>query len=283
MVDAKGHMVHCNERARELLDIPLALIEGKPLFTDILSYQWETNLSGREEESFEEFVRKRTVDDVPHIQEIKRPDGRVLEVRSVPMLAGGFVRTYTDISVRKADEDRIRYLAHHDDLTRLTNRTAFRERLTEAFAMSRSSGRGAALLYLDLDHFKEVNDRFGHEAGDAVLAECAQRMRSSVRMVDTVARLGGDEFAIILPFLDDPETAEALAQRLITEIGKPYTFGKESCLIGVSVGIAIYPQNGQAVEDLVSSADGALYAAKRAGRNTYRFVDRGVQTRESLL
>jgi diguanylate cyclase (GGDEF)-like protein len=214
MVDRDGIVVHCNERACELLDIPREFIAANPTFTDVLTYQWETNRSGREESSFEEFVRKRTIIDIPHIQEITRPDGRVLEVRGVPMAEGGFVRTYTDITKRKSAEDRVRYLAQHDDLTRLPNRASFRERLHDAFTMARNTRRGAAVLYLDLDHFKQINDTLGHDAGDALLSEVAQRMRAVVRAIDTVARLGGDEFAMILPFLDEPSTAEDLAKPL---------------------------------------------------------------------
>jgi diguanylate cyclase (GGDEF)-like protein len=281
MVDRDGFVVHCNERARELLDIPREFIAASPKFTDVLTYQWETNRSGRGESSFEEFVRKRTIIDVPHIQEITRPDGRVLEVRGVPMTEGGFVRTYTDITKRKTAEDRVRYLAQHDDLTRLPNRAAFRERLHDAFTMARNTGRGAAVLYLDLDHFKHVNDTLGHDAGDTLLSEVAQRMRAAVRAIDTVARLGGDEFAMILPFLDEPSTAEELAKRLIAAIGQPIRIGEKSCSVGISIGIAIFPQDAQTVEELLGKADIALYAAKRAGRNTYRYAP--VMDHERLL
>jgi diguanylate cyclase (GGDEF)-like protein len=209
--------------------------------------------------------------DRPHTQELRRPDGRVLEVRSIPLAAGGFVRTYTDISQRKAAEDKVHYLAHHDDLTRLVNRIAFRERLQQAIGMARASGRGLAVLYLDLDHFKQINDTRGHDAGDRVLAEAAQRMCASVRTVDTVARLGGDEFAIILPFLDSQEAAAQLATRLVACLSEPYPMGEDALRIGVSIGIAIFPRDGATVDTLLQAADAALYDAKRSGRNTFRF------------
>src|SRR6185295_16119763 len=154
-------VVHCNMQAKRLLDLPDDLMAARPTFSTILGYQWHTNLSGREEGSFEEFARKRLVVDRPHTQELKRPDGRVIEARSIPLAAGGFVRTYTDITTRKVAEARVRYLAHHDDLTQLANRIAFRERLEHAFMLARASGRGVAVLYLDLDRFKEVNDTRG--------------------------------------------------------------------------------------------------------------------------
>ena len=271
MADRAGTIVQCNRQAMHLLDLPPELMAAHPTFSAVLEYQWNENRSGREEGSFEEFARKRMANDRPYVQELNRPDGRVIEMRSIPIVAGGFVRTYTDITVRKAADERVHYLAHHDDLTRLVNRVAFRERLQEALGMARTSRRGTALLYLDLDRFKEVNDTRGHDVGDRVLAEAAQRMRACVRAVDTVARLGGDEFAIILPFLDDRNAAENLAQRLLRTLAEPFVFDDVPSSIGVSIGIAICPDDGISVDDLLQHADGALYNAKRAGRNTFRF------------
>lgn len=277
MVDKQGVLLHCNGRARRLLNIPKALSRSNPPFIDVLKYQWETNQSGREEGTFEEFVRKRIDGSTASTTELKRPDGTVLEVRNAPMAGGGFVRTYTDITARKAAEDRASYLAHHDDLTDLTNRKAFRERLDNALRMARSSGRGAALLYLDLDHFKQINDTFGHQAGDILLAEVAKRMRACVRMVDTVARLGGDEFAIILPFLDNASTAAELAKRLIASVSRPYQLQQQLGTVGVSIGIAIYPDHASSAEDLIAKADEALYAVKRKGRNAFEIADHPVE------
>jgi diguanylate cyclase (GGDEF)-like protein len=274
MVDGDNVVVQCNSQAKRLLDLPDDLIDARPTFSAVLEYQWNTNRSGREEGSFEEFARKRMVVDRPHVLELTRPDGRVIEVRSIPLGAGGFVRTYTDITARKIAEDRVRYLAHHDDLTQLVNRVAFRERLQQAFALARTSARGVAVLYLDLDRFKEVNDTRGHEAGDRVLAESAQRMRASVRSVDTVARLGGDEFAIILPFLESEEAARQLAARLVAGLAEPFVINGAPARIGVSIGIAIHPADSASVDELLLHADGALYEAKRAGRNTFRFHNR---------
>jgi diguanylate cyclase (GGDEF)-like protein len=273
MVDGQGILVHCNHQAQRLLDLPDAIVEPRPTFAQVLTYQWETNQAGREDGTFEIFCQKRLVVDRPHTQEISRPDGRIIEVRSVPMDTGGFVRTYTDITVRKGAEAKVEYLAHHDDLTRLVNRSAFRERLQEVLAMSRSSRRGAVILYIDLDRFKQVNDTRGHEVGDRVLAEAAQRMRSAVRAIDTVARLGGDEFAIVLPFMDESEAARHLAKRLVATLAEPYDIDDVPACIGASIGIAAFPQDGKDVDELVLRADKALYEAKRAGRNTFRFYN----------
>ncbi len=187
------------------------------------------------------------------------------------MTSGGFVRTYLDITERKLAEERVKYLAHHDDLTRLVNRVAFRERLQDAMKTAHAKGRGTGLLYLDLDRFKEVNDTRGHDVGDRVLAEAALRMQASVRTSDTVARLGGDEFAVILPSLDDRGDAETLAGRLLSEFARPFDIDNIPSSIGISVGIAIYPDDALTVDELICTADSALYDAKRAGRNRFCF------------
>jgi diguanylate cyclase (GGDEF)-like protein len=271
MVDGKGFVVQCNSQARRHLDLPADLMASRPPFSSVLEYQWNSNQSGREEHSFEEFSRKRTRDDHPYTQELKRPDGRVIEMHSIPMVAGGFVRTYMDITDRKAAEERVHYLAHHDDLTRLVNRVVFRDRLYNAMTVTDASKRGIALLYLDLDFFKQVNDTLGHDMGDRVLAEAARRMQASVRSIDTVARVGGDEFAIIVPFLEDRDSAENLAKRLVSNLAKPFIIDSASLLVGVSIGIAIHPDHGENVDELLLNADRALYNAKQAGRNTFRF------------
>jgi diguanylate cyclase (GGDEF)-like protein len=282
IVDPQGVVVHCNRQALRHLDLPADLMASQPQLSAVLAYQWNHNRSGTEERSFEEFSRSRTINDRPYVQELKRPDGRVIEVRSNPMAAGGFVRTYLDITDRKTAEDRVRYLAHHDDLTRLVNRVAFRERLQDAMAMARTSARGTTLLYLDLDHFKQVNDTRGHNVGDCVLSAAALRMQAAVRTNDTVARLGGDEFAIILPSFDDRGAAETLAKRLVLELAKPFEINNVPSLISVSIGIAIHPIDGLTADELLHSADAALYDAKHAGRNTFSFYNAPVNFNRAL-
>ncbi|HLH87016.1 MAG TPA: diguanylate cyclase [Xanthobacteraceae bacterium] len=274
-VDARGIVVQCNSRARRLLGLPDDMMAARPRFVDVLNYQWHTNQSGREDGSFAAFAARRLVADRAYAHELRRPDGRIVEVRSIPLATGGFVRTYTDITARKVAEEQVRYLARHDDLTRLINRATFRERLGEALSLARQSGRGVAVMYLDLDHFKDVNDSRGHDVGDRVLADAARRMRMAVRATDTVARLGGDEFAVILSFLDNEKTADDIGARLVAAIAEPYAIDAMPARIGVSIGIALYPQDGGAADELLQQADRALYAAKRAGRGTYRFQAAG--------
>ncbi len=177
----------------------------------------------------------------------------------------------------KVTEERIRFAAHHDDLTQLSNRVMFQERLRTTLVLAGAGGHGFALLYLDLDAFKLVNDTLGHDVGDKLLVAVAQRLRDSVREGDTVARMGGDEFAIIQPFGSQPSAATALSERLLETIGQPFELGGQRLSIGVSIGIALYPQDGEGADLLLRHADIALYRAKQAGRNTFRLFNPAMQ------
>ena len=177
-------------------------------------------------------------------------------------------------------EDSLRYFAHHDDLTKLANRVVFQSRLEQAIALGRRSGHGLAVLYLDLDRFKSINDTRGHGTGDRLLAEVSARIRAAVRDLDTPARTGGDEFAIIQTMVDQPSGAEALAKRLTTAICKPYDIDGQRCVIGVSIGIALFPQHGTTAADLQRNADTALYRAKADGRRRHHFFEPGMDRRQ---
>ena len=174
---------------------------------------------------------------------------------------------------QKVTEERIRYAAHHDDLTQLSNRLMFQERLRKAIGAARSTGQEFAVLCLDLDGFKLVNDTRGHEIGDRLLVGVAQRLRDSVRETDTVARMGGDEFAIIQPLDNQPVSALALAKRLVETVTQPFELAGRQAMVGVSVGIALYPRHGESPDMLLRHADLALYCAKNSGRKTFRLYD----------
>ena len=181
-----------------------------------------------------------------------------------------YVSAFTDISVRKATEARIGFLANHDSLTELPNRELFYDRLSQAFSQARRKNENFAILFLDLDGFKPINDTYGHEAGDIVLKVVSKRLQTCVRNMDTVARMGGDEFAIIITALKDPLSAEMIAKKIISTISEDIKVTvTTSRMIGVSIGIAIYPDNGAELDKLMHSADTAMYASKAAGKNTY--------------
>lgn len=183
--------------------------------------------------------------------------------------AGQYLAIFHDITRRKADEDLLRHRAHHDALTDLPNRSLFYDRLQSTFNQAKRYHRIFALLQVDLDRFKEVNDTLGHAAGDQLLVEAARRLTSCVRESDTVARLGGDEFALILSDMASEDEAEQVARRAVQLLAEPYHLDAGTASISGCIGIALYPQHGQDSEQLMMNADSAMYAAKTSGRNAY--------------
>lgn len=175
----------------------------------------------------------------------------------------------SDITERKRMEEELQHLAHFDMLTGLPNRALFFDRLERIVAQAKRNGHKPALLFLDLDEFKPVNDRCGHHVGDQVLQQVGNRLAKLVRGADTVARLGGDEFAILLHAVAAPADAERIAGVIIEALAKPYSVEGHTFHIGASVGIALYPEHGTEAEILLTTADQAMYEAKRAGRHRY--------------
>jgi diguanylate cyclase (GGDEF)-like protein len=172
---------------------------------------------------------------------------------------------------RAAKEEEIRHQAHHDALTGLANRTYFSERLSESLAHAKRHGQTGALMFIDLDRFKIVNDSLGHNAGDMLLKTVAERIRGCLRHADLLFRMGGDEFTVIVPELSAPEDAALLARRIITTVSAPVMLYEHEVTVGATVGIAVYPGDGDSAEALVKNADAAMYAAKQAGRGTHAF------------
>jgi diguanylate cyclase (GGDEF)-like protein len=170
---------------------------------------------------------------------------------------------------RQRAQSHLQHGALHDELTSLAKRTLLSQRITNALARSRRIGNTFAVMYIDLDHFKRINDTFGHDVGDAVLVAIAQRLKSAVREYDTVARLGGDEFAILLDSLDAAGEVETVAQRVLASLAPPVRVNERDLDVTASMGISVFPDGGTAAEELLRSADQAMYCAKRAGRNTY--------------
>jgi diguanylate cyclase (GGDEF)-like protein/PAS domain S-box-containing protein len=182
-----------------------------------------------------------------------------------------FIAVYEDITEQKQAQKRIEYLAHFDVLTGLPNRTLFYDRLEQALSLAKRNDGGVALLFMDLDGFKQVNDTMGHHAGDLLLIGVAQRLRQCIRESDTVARLGGDEFTVILNDAHEQHSVARIAEKIITSLAQPFELEGNEARIGVSIGIARYSEEASTEDELVKNADQAMYAAKSAGKNTYRF------------
>jgi diguanylate cyclase (GGDEF)-like protein len=201
-------------------------------------------------------------------------DGRTINIVDQPMANGGWLVTHEDISERRRAEEKVAYMAQHDALTDLVNRSQFIERIEYELARTRRSTDGFAVFIIDLDHFKDVNDSLGHPVGDLLLRKVAERLRKSTRDIDTVARIGGDEFAV-LQTLDGHaiDHSVSLAKRILRNLSAPYEIDGHQINIGASAGIALGPQDGGEAGQLMKNADLALYRAKSDGRNNYRFFE----------
>ena len=282
LVDQDGTVPICNERAMQLLDLPPALMASKPAFASILTFQSARNEFARSGHLQPEWVEWQPQGRL-FSYERERPDGTVLEIRTVPLATGGAVRTYTDITIRKQAERLSQHMARHDSLTGLPNRILLRERLTADLCADVAP---FAVLCFDLDRFKIVNDTLGHPAGDTLLRVVADRVGELVAPPDVFARVGGDEFAIIQVGGAQPHAASALAHRIVEAVREPIDIDGRPVHVGASVGIAIAPVDGRDADQIFKNADLALYDAKNNGRGTFRFyrpeMDAAVQERQRI-
>lgn len=190
-----------------------------------------------------------------------------------------YVAVFADITERKNSEARIRHLAEHDPLTDLPNRTLLADRLVQALGQAARDRRQLAVLFLDLDRFKNINDSLGHQVGDALLRQVAGRIQTEVRSTDTVARPGGDEFVVLLPEIDSPQDAAVVAGKLLTSLGRPYAVDGHDLMVTVSVGISVFPDDGLDAATLVKNADTAMYHSKESGRNAFHFFTADMNAR----
>lgn len=182
-----------------------------------------------------------------------------------------YVALFSDITEKKKAAEKIWEHANYDALTHLPNRRLFNDRLEQGIKMADRSGASLALLFIDLDHFKEVNDTFGHQVGDELLLQVAARITAELRATDTVARMGGDEFTAILPEVTGPTDIDKVAQSLVDTLVKPFYIGQEEIHVSASIGASIYPQDANGLTGLINTADAAMYLSKQQGRNRFNF------------
>jgi len=266
-----------NKRCGELLGLPDAFIEHPPRFNELPACQINSDARDRRQDfaPLEPSEPNAASGEWAAFEHV-RPDGTVIEVHTTPLPAGGFVRTFTDVTKRCQAEASIAQLASEDPLTGLANRRVFRstiEKLSGNEGPPRSGSEGFAVLFLDLDRFKVINDTLGHRVGDMLLIEVAQRVQKSMREGDILARLGGDEFAVVLPSFESRAELGAFANGIVETIGQAYEIDGHRIRSTVSIGIAIGPNDGKNADDLLMAADLALYAVKTSGRGTYRFYE----------
>jgi diguanylate cyclase (GGDEF)-like protein/PAS domain S-box-containing protein len=226
---------------------------------------WETILSGNEFRS--DICNKRKDGSLSweliSIAPIKDTAGRITH----------FIAVKIDDLERKQAEERLRYMAHYDALTGIPNRALFEDRLNQTIHAAKRNKNKFAILFLDLDRFKLVNDTLGHDVGDILLKEVAQRLLLCVRQVDTVSRMGGDEFQIILSEIEQFYNPTIVAQKIIESLGKIFIIKGNECSIGASIGICVYPENGDTAEILLKNADLAMYQVKERGRNDFQYYE----------
>lgn len=174
-------------------------------------------------------------------------------------------------AARVEAEEKIMQLAHFDPLTGLVNRNLFHDRAKQALGLAKRNHKKVCLLYIDLDHFKPINDNFGHEIGDSVLREVAKRLVKSVRKSDTAARVGGDEFVIIIQGIDDKQDVVPIAQKILKNLQRPFVFKDNECVIGASIGISCFPEDGGDIDTLMKKSDTAMYKVKNQSRGSFEF------------
>jgi diguanylate cyclase (GGDEF)-like protein/PAS domain S-box-containing protein len=274
-------LAHNKEYAR-LLDFPPALFDGHPTLERFFRFNAARGEYGAgDAEAQVQQLMARARQGQAHQFKRTRPDGTILEVRGLPLADGSFVTIYTDITEQHRAAEAIERLAHRDSLTGLANRYTLEARLDQLVADARRHDRQLAVMFLDMDNFKAINDTLGHGIGDQFLCQVAQRLTGTVRDNDIVARLGGDEFVVVLAEVLEPQDASGVASKIIDALNQPVLLGSHALRASASIGICFYPQDGRDRGALMQSADIAMYHAKAAGKGVYHFFDSAMMTAAS--
>jgi diguanylate cyclase (GGDEF)-like protein len=283
LFDASERLVVCNHRYIEMYGLSPDVVKPGCSFRDVIAHRKATGSFSGNVDEYVNFVIRDIALKKTHI--IETPDGRAVQIVNEPLADGGWVATHEDITDRRRVEQRITHLAHYDALTDLPNRVLLHERLKHELARIAQGGR-LAVYYIDIDEFKSVNDSLGHMVGDELLKEVSVGISRAVGSAGFVARLGGDEFAIVHTAVNSTEDVTDLVARVFDAIRMPLECHGHQLTADASIGIALAPEHGTDLEQILKNADLAMYAAKSAGRRTYRFfepeMDAQVRARREL-
>ena len=274
--DATLHLIAYNDQFKVLLDLPDALFQKPTLFfEDFIRHNAQRGDYGPgDPEQLVRSIVARARKFKAHRVERVLANGTALEIRGMPLPEGGFVTLYLDVTERKTHLRQLEYLAHFDDLTALPNRVLLADRLQQAMIQAHRRSQKLAVVYLDLDGFKTINDNHGHEVGDQLLMMLSARMKQALREGDTLARMGGDEFVAVLLDLADSQTCAPMLNRLLAAAAATTEIGALSLRVSASLGVTFYPQGDEVDADLLlRQADQAMYQAKLSGKNRYHFFD----------
>src|SRR5882757_3676881 len=270
LFDSSQRLVICNKRYIEMYGLSADIIKPGCSFHDVIAHRQQTGSFRGDVERYVNLVLRDV--GTRNVMVITTPDGRSIQVVNEPLADGGWLATHEDITERRRAEERITHLAHYDALTDLPNRTLFHEEIRRELPHV-TPGSQLAVLYIDIDEFKGVNDSLGHMVGDELLKSVAKTLSGVIRDADFVARLGGDEFAIVQTGVKSTDEVTDLVARIYEAIRPPHQCLGHQLTTDASIGIALAPRDGSDLEQILKNADLAMYAAKSAGRRTSRFFE----------
>jgi diguanylate cyclase (GGDEF)-like protein len=270
LFDSSERLIVCNQRYLDMYGLSTEVVKQGCSFREVIAHRKATGSFMDDVDEYCERVRREI--GLRKSMIIETPDGRAIQIVNEPLADGGWVATHEDITERRHAEARITHLAHYDALTDLPNRALFHEQLKRELARI-APGEQLAVMYIDIDEFKSVNDTLGHLIGDELLKSVAVSLGRCIRDTDFVARLGGDEFAIVQTGVGTADDVTGLVTRVLDTIREPYECLGHQVTTDASIGIALAPQHGADLDQILKNADLAMYAAKSAGRRTYRFFE----------
>jgi diguanylate cyclase (GGDEF)-like protein len=278
MFDSETRLTFCNQRYLELYGLSPDVVKSGCRLRDLLQHRIELGSFTGDPDEYAARLRDGIAEGKTFNHIVNLPDGRAFSVVNKPIPDGGWLATHEDVTERQRSEDRIAHMARHDALTDLPNRVLLLEQLNHEIKRVKR-GECLAVLCLDLDQFKSVNDALGHHIGDELLKLVGERLRGCTRELDIVARMGGDEFAIIMTQMEQAADAATLSKRIRDSVIKPYQIEGHQIVTDISIGISVAPMDAVESTELLRNADMALYDAKGDGRGTFRFFEPEMNTR----